>query len=101
MSVKKTVKAGTATVTKEVAGVEVQEEEQVGVPLMYDQPVCEVGFHANLTKNMGNYESAKAGVSLMMPCYAGELDEVFEFTKDWVDKKMVAVADELDAAKDQ
>ena len=33
-----------------------------------ENPWCEVGVDASYTKNLGNYQSAKVGVTLKVPC---------------------------------
>lgn len=73
-----------------------EEKEEVVAENVYDQPTCNVGFTAGATRNMGNYNSIKVSVSLFMPCYPAEVDEVFEFAKEWVDKKMQETLDSLD-----
>jgi hypothetical protein len=60
-------------------------------------PYCEVGFEVSYTHNLGNYESAKIGVSLKLPCLVPEIDEAFEYAKTWVDEKMNQVNAELKA----
>jgi hypothetical protein len=55
-----------------------------------------VGVKLGMTKNLGNYESFRADVSLYMPVQEGEsLDKVFTQVKDWVDKKMEQVIGEI------
>ena len=51
-------------------------------------PYCEVGFEASYTQNMTNYQSARVNVSIKIPCLQGEVDEVFEYAKSWVDEKL-------------
>ncbi len=58
---------------------------------VYDQPACNVSFKMGHTKNLGNYESLRVDVSVMIPCYVSELEETFEFAKEWVDDRMDAV----------
>jgi len=58
-------------------------------------PYCEVGFEASFTHNLGNYQSARVAVSLKVPCLHGELDQIFEFAEDWVNKKMEKINSEV------
>lgn len=58
-------------------------------------PWCEVGVEASYTHNLGNYQSCRVQVSLRMPCVAGEINEVFEYSKAWVDEKMQIMMAEL------
>jgi len=38
--------------------------------------------------NLGNYETARVGVSITVPCDKGSLDEAYQFATDWVDSKI-------------
>jgi predicted ATPase len=60
-----------------------------------DTPWCEVGFEAGYTHNLGNYRSARAGVSLVIPCKHGEINGVYEFAKEWVNARLTEVVEEL------
>lgn len=40
------------------------------------------------TLNLGNYESAKIGVSVTIPCNKDSLDEAYEFGTKWVSDKI-------------
>jgi hypothetical protein len=67
--------------------------EDVGDVAITAHP-CEVGFEASLTLNMGNFNSTRMGVSIMIPALHSEIDEVFEFAKDWVNDRMGKLAEE-------
>lgn len=54
-----------------------------------------VSVKAGATVNLGNYESARVDVMLSVPCYIEEIDEVYEQTKDWVDRMVKKEYDEL------
>ena len=74
-------------------------EDQVGQMALEAQelePWCEVQVDASYTKNLGNYQSAKIGVSLKMPARVAELDETFVFTRDWVNGKLEGMIADLD-----
>ena len=58
-------------------------------------PWCEVGVDASYTHNLGNYQSAKIGVSIKVPCLHGEINAVFDFAKGWVDNRMNTLIEEL------
>lgn len=93
-----TKKAGKATVTKKntKTGTEEFSQEQVGEPKVLEGPTCNVGVDAAMTINLGDYNSVRIGVSLHLPCYHQEIDEVFEFSKQWVDEKMQKLRAEVD-----
>jgi hypothetical protein len=62
------------------------------------KPMSYVTMRAGKTTNLGNYESVKFEVSLTQPCEKGEEDDAFITTKAWVDKKLSALVEELEAA---
>lgn len=53
-------------------------------------PPAEVGVDLGLTLNMGNYESAKIGISVRVPCYTAELPEAYEFAKRFARDRLQA-----------
>ncbi len=89
-----------ATVTKEVKEsgktiAETSKTEKVAdapgvdeVQDLQEQPWCEVGVQSSYTHNLGNYQSVKIGVSIMIPCKPPEIDEVYDFCKNFVDNKL-------------
>ena len=108
MALKLTKKPAQAMVTAEVSskGMPISEtasHEQVAMPPDSAaqagslEPWCEVGVEASYTHNLGNYRSARFGVSLRLPCLAAEVDQTFEFGKTWVDARMQDVINELTA----
>lgn len=75
-----TAPKGTVTVVRPVydisgSGVTMQTQEteirEIETPL-FDGPVAYVRVGSSLTKNMGNFNSIKADVSVTLPCYATE-----------------------------
>ncbi len=61
-------------------------------------PFAEVGFEAGMTKNLGiSVGAVRWGVSLKMPCEVGEIDEVYDFTQNWVNDKMGAIKQEVES----
>lgn len=88
-----------ATSTVQKPDETIQEtQEPVGDPIIIDEPLANVGITVNYTKNLGNYESMKFGVSLHMPTKTAPdaLDESFEFIKDWLDTKMKSLLEGMD-----
>lgn len=100
-------KTGTATVTKDAinnkakTSTEVAKtQEQVPVPLNDAQVQgvpCTIGFEASYTKNLGNYESTRIGITLTIPCRHDEIDSVYDFAQEWVNAKMGKCVDDLTA----
>lgn len=99
MALKITTKQAKVTETKqlknksEIISEEVA-EKNVALPPEIESsqgaagPWCEVGVDASFTKNLGNFQSSRVGVSLRVPCLHSEVDDVFDYTVQWVDKKM-------------
>lgn len=99
-------KKGEAVMTKEVknAGEVISEEastEVVAAPAGSavaqgtSLPMCEVGVDASFTANLGNYQSAKMGVSLKIPCVHADINETFDYAKAWVDAKLTGMVAEM------
>ena len=96
---------GAATITKSVVDSKAkqtisEELTQEIVPVktevqMAAQPWCEVGFEASFTKNLGNYQSARLNVIVKIPCPAGDIDEVFDYARTWVNGKLETLVSEL------
>lgn len=107
MALKLTKKAGTATINKEVKdkGTTISEDmknEQVETPSKGNEgPWCEVGVEMSYTHNLGNYCSARVQVSLRLPCKHEEIDEVYEYAKEWTDNKLQGLIEELQSGGDE
>jgi hypothetical protein len=96
---------GAATITKAVVDGKAkqtisEDQTQEIVPVkdavqMAAQPWCEVGFEASFTKNLGNYQSARLNVIVKIPCPAGDIDEVFDYARTWVNGKLETLVSEL------
>jgi len=65
-------------------------------PVLFDSPPCLVGVSLSYTKNLGNYESMKMGVSLQVPCALEEVDHTYKHASSWVDTKLSDLMDEGD-----
>jgi hypothetical protein len=68
----------------------VMEKEEVvhkGITIPKDD-LCVITVEGGHTANLGNYESARIGVSLQVPCSKSELDVTYEFATEWVSAKM-------------
>lgn len=46
-----------------------------------------------LTINLGNFESAKIGVSVTVPCYVEEVDKAYEFAQAWAEERLTKERD--------
>lgn len=100
MAAKKTTVQGKATVTKtnDKQGTQEQAEEQVGEPVMMpEDQVCHVGHKLGYTKNLGNYESLRIDVTITMPGYPHELQDISEFEVEWAKDRMEAIVDKVES----
>jgi len=106
MALKITSKKGTATVSKQMkyGPTVVSDEstqEEVAAPGdgsdFASGQLCEVGVNMSYTHNLGNYSSAKLGVSLKIPCPHSEIDAVYAYAKEWVDTKMMSLIKEINS----
>jgi hypothetical protein len=99
---------GKATVTKaleenkmQVASEETTESvavpKEVAKSTASPDPFCEVGFSAGYTHPLAPFKSAKVGIMLKVPCLHSEIDTVYDFAADWVDKRLAALKAELEA----
>lgn len=94
-----------ATVTTEhkqsgqVIAEDTQEEDvELGTPKNLTSAAwCTVGVEGSFTKNMGNYESARIGVSLSVPCPHEEIDAVYDMAEAWVNDRIEKMMEELSA----
>lgn len=69
----------------------IQKEEEFEINkgvIMKKEEMCKIELNAGKTINLGNYESARIGVSITVPCSRDEIPETFEFARKWVDSKM-------------
>lgn len=80
--------------------VEEEHTEKVGPALNYEGPVAEVMFKAGITRNMGDYNSARIDVALTLPCEptAPDLDVAFAYSRSWVDERLQDLLSEMDGA---
>ena len=93
----KQVHEGKAVSTvKSGEGAETQTEEKITSQLLSTATPIIVGVSAGFTKNMGNYSSARAEVTLQMPVSSiEEVDDAYDFAKGWIDAKLTAINDQL------
>jgi hypothetical protein len=71
---------------------------KLAAPIAATEQLCEVGFNANYTHNLGNYCSVKFGVSLRIPCLHGEIDDSYTYAEAWVDSRIGALKGELESS---
>lgn len=96
---KKVQEASTITTTKQFKNVDgenetVVNEEAVAGPPVAGEP-AKVSFEAGLTLNLGNYESARITVGVVMPCAPSEVDATFGIAKEWTTQRLVKEAQQI------
>lgn len=64
-------------------------DETIAVHQFVTTP-AEVRVELGLTLNLGNYESARLNVGVVVPCYKEETDAAFKYAKNWVSERVAA-----------
>jgi hypothetical protein len=73
-------------------------QDTIDLPLFEENaPVSTVSFDMNLTKNMGNYNSAKVGIICSVPCYTDEeeMSRAHQFCRNYVESRISKSVDEF------
>lgn len=83
----------TATVENTKTKTVLETKEDLGL-VIYDGPIGEITVEAGLTKNLGDYNSARFTVSLKVPSNLDALDKTFAYARDWVDAKLQSLITE-------
>jgi hypothetical protein len=97
-TISKELKQGKNTVAENVTSETVKMEPGMAAhpsKIQLEMPYCTVGVEASYTHNLGNYQSARIGVSLTVPCTHGEINEIYKFAQAWVDERMSELQEEL------
>ena len=92
---------GTVSVSKKVGGAPLAEtltQEQVSKGVMLNKAeVFSINVSGGQTINLGNYNSAKIGVSITLPTTKDELDEAYNFATAWVSEKLAKAMKEIES----
>jgi len=75
------------------------EEDIIAIHKFETDPAV-VGVDYGLTMNLGDYESAKIGVSVSVPCYKEELNEAYEFAQAWAEERLAKERDLIRSSRD-
>lgn len=92
LTIKKAGGEGTVTVKPKQGGEQVS--KHVTQPMQTDGTL--VGFKIGHTKNLGNYESVRVEVSLVLPTYMENVEKAYKVAKDWADEKLTEAIDEIE-----
>lgn len=70
---------------------EVARAEDIAIDLQDLQHVAIVNVNAGLTKNLGNYESIRVGVSITKPCAPDDvsIEATYQECSAWAEEKLV------------
>lgn len=69
-------------------------EEVIAVHRFITEP-AKVEFRVGITVNLGNFESARVDVGVMIPTYREEVEAATEFAKQFVTARLVAEVEEI------
>lgn len=73
---------------QKVEGPVSEEEEVLEVHQFVTEP-AKVVVDYGLTLNLGNYESARIGVAVTIPCYKEEIEKAYKVATDWAESKIM------------
>jgi hypothetical protein len=93
-----TVYVSRAFETKGVRTSGSESEDVVAVHKFLTEP-AKVSVDYALTINLGNFESAKIGVSVTVPCYVEEVDRAYEFAQAWAEERLTRERDMITAGR--
>ena len=93
--------ATASTLVKHPTGAEEVTHEQVGPPKVFQQKPCIVKVGLGATVNLGNYSSARFDVSIEVPCLHPEIDEVFEFGRQWCEERAAVLSQSIQGVKSE
>ena len=86
------VRNATITVNKMYRANRVEKEdppqEEVMEVQVFQTDPAEVSLEYGLTLNLGNYESARVSVGVVLPCYKEEVEDAFQRSREWVTERI-------------
>ena len=68
---------------------ETKVDETLAIHRYVTQPAT-VNAEVGVTINIGNFESVRVHIGLTVPCYKEEIDDCFQYAKDFVEQKVKA-----------
>ena len=86
------------TASKQVTGqvLEVSSDTvPMGLTPKASEPMAEVGVDLSMTVNLGDYNSAKLGVSIRLPSPVAEIDQSYEQAKQWANDRLETLIGEV------
>lgn len=92
--VKKPATAITTVTNKESGKVVTEQHHQEDLPqgeVVASKPLAYIRVGTSLTINLGKFNSVKVSCYVELPAALHELDEVFEYGREWMNSKMEAM----------
>lgn len=74
-------------------------EEVLEVHRFATEP-ARVEVSLGVTVNLGNFESAKLSIGVVVPCYKEETEEAFTWAKNWVESKVMSEVERIREKRD-
>lgn len=95
------VRPVTATTTVETRKNSQTQEIEIPTNIDFDmvKEMVQLDVELGLTKNLGNFESARITVRVSRPSTEALLDVDFEKTRNWIEKKIATEIDSINQAK--
>jgi hypothetical protein len=75
------------------------ESEDIIAVHKFETAPAKVSVDYALTINLGNFESAKIGISVTVPCYLEEIGEAYEFAQAWAEERLTRERDMITAGR--
>lgn len=96
-------KNSTINVTKTIgvakgASSTIEDEDVISIHKFETTPAM-VTVEMAMTLNLTNYEFAKIGVTVSVPCYAEEINEAYEFAQTWAEERISREREMIAAAR--
>lgn len=79
---------GGRLLSEEIEDYDEKDLPQIAVRL-FESPPAHVLRVQSATVNMGNFESLRTVVGVVMPCYPAEIDDCYTFVDEWVSSKVL------------
>lgn len=95
----KTITESGQVISEDTETKQVEVPEEIQTSNVNATPGCEVGVDMSYTENLGNYRSARVGVSLKVTVAHEDIDEAFDYAKAWVDQRMETMVGEVQELK--
>lgn len=83
------------TITKEETTVK-DKDEYLPTAMQEGNPAY-LNISAGMTKNLGDFNSARVSISITYPCVPDDIEESYEKLKNWIDARLIKEIAELES----